>query len=265
MRKVLGMLLLTIPMSLFAQSAFNGIWRINDDKWQLDTKPDVYELKDGMFSCLSCVPKVSVKADGTDQKLTGNPEIDTESVKIVDPNTIEVIAKKDGRVTFQAMAKVSSDGKMLERHVDGYTTDGTKSSFSTELARSGEAETGAHAISGSWIPQKTGASDPMTLTFVSTGDGLKFTGSDGEAYNIKFDGKDYPFKGGAGTAVVSVKRIDANTIEESYKAGDGTVLYVSRLSVSPDGKSLTQVGQDKRAGRTNTFVADKQETAEAEK
>jgi hypothetical protein len=42
-------------------------------------------------------------------------------------------------------------------------------------------------------------------------------------------------------------------------------MAVTRMSISPDGKSLTMVSQDKREGISNTFVADKQQSQEASK
>ena len=47
------LLLLLIPVVVLAQSGIDGTWRIDLSKTQLDSKPRVYELKDGMYSC-SC-------------------------------------------------------------------------------------------------------------------------------------------------------------------------------------------------------------------
>jgi hypothetical protein len=105
----------------------------------------------------------------------------------------------------------------------------------------------------------------MTLQYMATGDGLTFKGNDGEAYNVKFDGRDYPFQGMAGTSKVAVKKIDDNTIEETYKSPDGDVVFIAHISVSPDGKTLTQVGRDAHTGRTDTFVANKEGSEEAAK
>lgn len=63
MKKLLGLLLLLIPAVVLAQSGIDGTWRIDLSKTQLDSKPRVYELKDGMYSC-SCDPNVKIKADG---------------------------------------------------------------------------------------------------------------------------------------------------------------------------------------------------------
>ncbi len=44
----------------------------------------------------SCVPPVEVKADGQDQKVTGQPYYDSISIKIVDDHSIAETDKKDG-------------------------------------------------------------------------------------------------------------------------------------------------------------------------
>ena len=61
-----------------------------------------------------------------------------------------------------------------------------------------------------------------------------------EHFLVTLDGKDYPTMGND-PRMVSVKRIDANTVEVSLKR-NGKVSSVQRLTLSPDGKTLTQLG-----------------------
>jgi hypothetical protein len=56
---------------------------------------------------------------------------------------------------------------------------------------------------------------------------------------------------------VSLKRIDDRTIEETDKR-DGRVVDVSKMTVAPDGKSMTVVAPNKLTDRTSTYVAKKQ-------
>jgi len=71
--KRLFALLLLAPALLFAQSPFDGTWMTKLDTAQFPEKPDSYLLSKGRYECSSCVPKFNVKADGTDQKVTGHP------------------------------------------------------------------------------------------------------------------------------------------------------------------------------------------------
>ena len=76
MKKPLWFLLpvsLLTPVLAMAQSVFDGTWKIDLNKAQLSTKPDVYLLQDGMYHCKTCVPAVDIKADGQDQKVSGHP------------------------------------------------------------------------------------------------------------------------------------------------------------------------------------------------
>ena len=80
---------LSAPASSFAQSPFDGTWLTNMDQAKLPRKPYVFSLNQGMYDCFSCSPKTHVKADGTDQSVTGQP-YDTISVRAVDPNSIAI-------------------------------------------------------------------------------------------------------------------------------------------------------------------------------
>ena len=45
--------------------------------------------------------------------MTGNPYIDTLSVKVEDPKTVEIVAKKDGKVVGKERDVVSEDGNQF--------------------------------------------------------------------------------------------------------------------------------------------------------
>jgi len=80
-------------------------------------------------------------------------------------------------------------------------------------------------------------------------------------FSAKFDGKDYPLTGAAdGSDMISVKRIDDNTIESTYKKG-GKVTTRIRSVVSADGKTRTSTWtapDSKGQQETWTAVFDKQ-------
>jgi len=95
---------------------------------------------------------------------------------------------------------------------------------------------------------------------------LDATGTDGDGkpihvqYSAKFDGKDYPATGIANADTVSMKRIDANTIETMQKK-NGKVVMTITTKVSNDGKTRTSTWRGKDAeGKDvhNVVVFDKQ-------
>jgi hypothetical protein len=73
MKKLLFAVVLLAPVTLLAQSPFDGTWMTKLDTAQFPTKPQTFTLNKGMYECATCVPKYAVKANGTDQKVTGHP------------------------------------------------------------------------------------------------------------------------------------------------------------------------------------------------
>jgi hypothetical protein len=79
----------------------------------------------------------------------------------------------------------------------------------------------------------------------------------GQSYDAKFDGKEYPTSNDPGNTMVSLKRIDANTIEETDRRG-GKVTDIIRSTLSSDGKSVSVVDTDPVRGTTMTYTMAKQ-------
>jgi hypothetical protein len=257
MKKVLLAVVLLASAMLFAQSPFDGTWMTKLDTAKFPSKPDKYLLKNNMYECLTCVPKVAVKADGTDQKVTGHPYYDTVAVHVVDANSIEITQKKDGKVMYKDTATVSTDGKTLtDKFTDTTGTQPVTGEVTSTRVSAGPA--GAHAVSGSWRTSKvnTVSSNGLTVTYEGTGDGLKMSDPNGNSYDAKFDGKDYPIQGDPGHTMVSLKRIGNDTIEETDKR-DGKIVGVYRMTVSSDGKSIHAEYTDKQRGTTTTFTMEK--------
>jgi len=258
MKKLLLGLVLLASSTLFAQSPFDGTWMTKLDTAKFPTKPDKYSLNNNMYECLTCVPKVAVKADGTDQKVTGHPYFDTIAVHVVNASSVEIIQKKDGKVMYSDTATISADGNTLnDKFTDSSGTQPvTGEATSTRVS---PAPVGAHAVSGAWRMSKfnTVSSNGLTVTYKGTGDGLKMSDLNGNSYDAKFDGKDYPIQGDPGHTMVSLKRIGDNTIEETDKR-NGKIVGVYRMTVSADGKSIHAEYNDKERGTTTTFTMEKQ-------
>ncbi len=106
---------------------------------------------------------------------------------------------------------------------------------------------------GKW---ETASENSLTVTYKATDDGLSMT-SMGGSYTAKFGGKDYPYKGDPGTTSVSLKKIDANTIEETDKRND-KVISVTRMTVAPDGRTMTLNVENKLENATAKLTAEKQ-------
>jgi len=254
---LLAMVLFT-SATLFGQSPFDGTWMTKLDTAKFPTKPDKFTLTTNKYECLTCVPKVAVKPDGTDQKVAGHPYYDTVAVHVVNASAVEIIQKKEGKVMFTDTATVSSDGNTLtDKFTDNTGTQPvTGEAVSTRVS---PAPAGAHALSGGWRTSKVEnmSSNGLTVTYQATADGLKMSDQNGNSYDAKFDGKDYPIKGDPGNTMVSLKRVGNDTIEETDKRG-GKVVGVNRMTVSKDGKSIQVEYTDKERGTRTAFTMEKQ-------
>lgn len=257
MKKLVFVLTLLASGVLCAQTPFDGTWMTKLDTAKLPTKPDKYSLNKNMYECLTCVPKVSVKADGTDQKVTGHPYFDTIAVKVVNASSVEITQKKDGKVMYTDTATISSDGNTLD---DKFTdTSGTQPVTGEATSkRVAPAPAGAHALSGSWRTDKINSisDNGLTITYQGTENGMKMSDQNGNSYDAKFDGKDYPINGDPGHTMVSLKRAGNSTIEETDKR-DGKVVAIAHMTVSADGKTIAVEYNDKLHGTKTTFTMQK--------
>jgi len=249
MKKLLLVLVLLASAALFGQTPFDGTWMTKLDTAKFPTKPDKYSLSNNMYECLTCVPKVAVKADGSDQKVTGHPYYDTIAVNVVNASSIEIIRKKDGKVMSSDTQTVSADGRAL---TDTFTDNSGTQPVTGDV-------TSTRVVSGAWRTSKvnTVSNNGLTVTYQGTANGLKMSDPNGNSYDAKFDGKDYPISGDPGHTMVSLKRIGNDTIEETDKR-DGKIVGVFRMTVSADGKSIKAEYTDKERGTTTSFTMEKQ-------
>jgi len=244
---------LSLAASSDAQSPFDGTWLFKPAQLKLSPKPFTFYTSQGWFHCVSCTPPFDVAADGQDHAVTGQP-FDTESVTLVDANTIKSVEKKDGKTIEEESGTVSKDGKTSTTTEIYYGQNGQVTKSSVTWKRLGVLPAGVHATSGNWQMLKiTAPEKDWTATYKTSGDEVTMNDSDGHSYTAKFDGKDYPYKGDYQANAVSIKRIDARTMEETYKR-DGTVVGISTMTLSADGKSVTDVFRDPRSDRTTTMV-----------
>lgn len=252
----LAVLLLLTTSPILAQTRFDGTWMMKMDTLQFSGTPEEYLVDQGLYRCLSCVPPVDVKSDGSDQKVAGHDAYyDTMSARILDERSVEFIFKKHGKVVARSSETVSPDGKtMLEAFTN--TADPDPVIGKAGFIRVGDAPAGAHALSGKWQMRTIkNATEAGTLTtYRSIPGGLKILNGR-QSYDVKFDGKDYPI-GGDRHATVSLKLIDDFTMEEVDK-NDGKILTIIRMSVSQDGKTMKVESSDKQRGGTMTYTAEK--------
>jgi hypothetical protein len=258
MKKFIFALTVLSPSILLGQSPFDGTWKTIYDQSKLSPKPIKFAVSKGIYDAFSTVPKIHVKADGQDQPVSGHP-YDTVAVTEVDEHTVQIVYKKDGKTTSEVSDSVSGDGKTLT-YKSKFHPPASDQIITTEatMERVGEAPTGANATSGSWrIQTVSGSDNGLLATFKRSSDELAYSTPTGENWTAKLDGKDYPVKGAYSFDAVSLKEIDGQQIEASYKR-EGKLIEVDKVTVSPDGKKMTAVEISKLTGRVSTIVFEKQ-------
>jgi len=248
------------PACAMAQNAIDGTWKIDLSKVQMPSKPDVFLLQNGTYECKTCAPAYGIKADGTDQKVSGHPYYDMVAVKVVDDSSIQSTQKKGGIVVTTSTTTVAADGKTAKfEFTDSSDTSSDPVTGKGTMTRVAKGPAGSHAISGSW--RTTGfenvSDNGLSFTYKVDGDSLKMTTPTGQSYSAKMDGTDAPFKGDPGTTSVSVKKVGKNTLQETDKR-DGKAISVSTMAIAADGKSMKITFKDELHGTTSTYVATKQ-------
>lgn len=104
--------------------------------------------------------------------------------------------------------------------------------------------------------QLSAANDALrTVEYQMTADGFRMS-ANGQSYDAKFDGKEYPIVGDPGHTTVTLKRISANAVEETDHR-QGKVTDVIHLATAADGKTMKIEDKDVAHGQTVTFTLDK--------
>ena len=249
------------PVCAFADSPFDGTWKADVKSAQTPSKPNVFLLEKGTWTCKTCTPEITVPADGMDHAVTGHPYYDSVAVKATDEHTVQETDKKGGKVVSTPTSTISSDGKtMITDFTDSSNSNAEPVKGKVTEARVGAmAPKDAHAISGSWhVSSFSGFSDNgLMVTYKVDGDSLTMMSPTGQKYTAKLDGTDSPMTGDPGISSVSVKKTSASTIVETDKR-DGKAIGVATMIVSKDGKSMKVTYQNKLAGTSMSYTSNKQ-------
>jgi hypothetical protein len=256
-RLVLSALLLA-PAAAFAASAFDGTWKARLDSMKVTGKPDVYALANGTYSCVSCDPAIDkLPADGAWHKITGHAYYDEMMVRVVDAHTVELSQKQGGKLIGVNTMTVSADGNMLAGKFTGYSgSQPTTGSYTEKRVAAGAA--GEHALSGSWLQdQFSNANDAaIVVQYAMTPEQFSMQ-ANGQSYQAKFDGKQYPVTGDPGHTQVVLKKINVRTVHETdYR--QGKIVDEIDMVAAADGKSLLETDRDLAHGQTTTMILDKQ-------
>lgn len=104
--------LLTATPAL-ADSPFDGTWKARTDSMKSAGKPDTFVIKNGTYSCSTCIPAYRVAADGAFHKVAGKDYWDEVAVRVVDDHRVDYRYRRAGKVISANTETASADGGTL--------------------------------------------------------------------------------------------------------------------------------------------------------
>ena len=242
-----------------AQSPFDGTWKADMSSLAVTAKPDKVMLKDGTYTCSTCVPAYSLKADGQPHAIRGKDYWDASSITIVDDHTVKREFLRDGKVVAGGTETVSADGStMTGEYWNSNNAAGIRETSATTTTRVGPKPAGAHALSGEWkaTPPTSASENAMQVTLNVADGTVMMTSPRGETLNARIGGDYAPIVGDPGKTMTKVAMPDPTTLVMTDMRG-GKVVQTSTYTVSPDGQTLTGKWNDPVAKASGSFKAKK--------
>ena len=247
--------LLLLPAAALTGTGFDGTWKTNMESLKTTGRPVVLRLAGGEYSCSSCNPPYTVKADGAEHKVSGQAYFDAAKVKVTGPNSAEIVLKQGSREFVRFNDTVSADGTTLTSKVTNHV--GAQTVTDELMAkRVADAPADSHPLSGSWQEQQHVGGDLRTVQYRMTAGGFHMRWN-GQSYDAKFDGRQYPVAGDPARTTVSLKKIDDATVEETDHR-QGKVVDEIRLTLAKDGNTIAVIDKDIAHGQTQTYTLEKQ-------
>src|SRR6202453_1641747 len=111
---------LLLPAAALAGTGFDGAWKTNMESLKTTGKPVVLLLAGGEYSCSSCNPPYTVKADGAEHKVTGQAYFDIAKVKVTGPHSAYIVFRQGSKEVVRFTDTVSADGTMLTSKVTNF-------------------------------------------------------------------------------------------------------------------------------------------------
>jgi hypothetical protein len=237
-------------------SALAGTWKADLATLKFEQKPDEYLLQGGTWKCSTCIPPVSIAADGQFHPVADAPYYDSASVKAVDDRTVEIQRRKGDKDASSITMQVSADGTVLTNKFHDATVtpaiDGTATA-----KRAGPAPQGAHAVSGQWMPDRLAdfPEEGLNLTYAVDGNTVTST-FQGQTYKAELGGPPVAIQGDIGGTMVAVAREGANGLKETFTR-DGKEVGNTVLVPSADGRSVAVTYTDVRDGAKTMWTGNK--------
>jgi hypothetical protein len=241
--------------ALAADNPWIGTWKLDPSQSKLTGEVIQFTVSGDDISYTAEGHTTKAKADGSTPTTTWSGA--EETWKKDDDNTYESHVSRNGVDLGTTTWTLSSDGKHLKAETKGTNPSGTSFDDVEEYVRVG----GVHGLQGSWKSMKTSLNEEQTWEIAEKG-------PDELSWNIpaikgvldaKLDGKDYAPDGPTVPKglTIALSRVSPHSMKLTEKM-NGELLYHSTLTVSADGKKITEIGTPAKTNVSFTEVWVKQ-------
>lgn len=234
---------------------YAGKWKINPEQSDFgETTVTIAQMPSGQMQYTADGMSYTFRLDGKDYPaLLGQ----TAAWKRIDKTKWETSTKLGGKVISTTTSALSADGATLTTEIKGPKPGG--GSFDDTIVF--QRASGGPGLPGTWKTKNVKISAPPIIEMAASGqDGLTLKIADFQAScDAKFDGKDYPFTGPTipPGMTFAIRKTGPLSIEMTQKQ-DGKALYQDTLTVSADGKTLTDTGSAVGVSEKYKVVYDRQ-------
>ena len=232
-----SVLLLTAAATAAADDPFIGKWKENLAKDKIADAIVTYEV--------TAPGEMRVTSEGRAYKFRMDQKEYPTSIgsmvawKQVDGSTWETVYKTNGILDWITTTRLSTDGKTLNVTEKGKRSDGEPFEDNEIYQR----VSGGPGLAGSWKLTWWKFSSAFIMEISQyEADGITWRFPWDATLNARFDGEDYSVTGPGTPAgsTVALKRTGPRSFEEIQKI-NGKVMYTGTVTVSADGKTLTEV------------------------
>jgi hypothetical protein len=242
------------PAVSMANSPFAGTWVVQPELTTFQEHPLVLMIEREAYRRSDCVAPLELPANGSDQPVEGQPLFDQMSVRLVDRRRVEVVQKMAGKIAWKGVYTVSKDQRSMALEFDDERASKAVTGV-IQYARQGSPLSGAHALSGSWRPEKLTqlSASGLTMTIQEKDPGMAVTWSDGRSAESPLDAKYYPLNGYVSGAQISILHPRPDTLAINREQGVVPV-EVARAIVSEDGRTITYKQVDWVCRTPTTYI-----------
>jgi hypothetical protein len=245
-------ILMSAAASRAQEPTFQGTWKLNESKSQLTGVTVTIDKKpSGLLHFDAQGFAYDFDLEGKEHPL---PDGSTTAWKQVNPTTWESTNRANGKVI--STARVIVKGDTQEVTIRSMKADGTSSDMTLNLAR----VSGGPGLLGKWKSTDVkGAPAALQLSLDGTA-GIRVEYPEMQmSCTGKFDGKDHPamVAGAAIKQTIAFERQGPNAFKMITKI-DGKPYYTEVLTLSADGKTLTDEGMPVAVNEPSKAVYERQ-------